>query len=97
MRLVITTKDKRGGNRDLTAERAVLGGRGGVAAGGPQSELVPPVRLRRRARLTAVGARHTHAAVALRSSAGLETASIIGSTGMFRVCLVRAKIERSNT
>lgn len=44
------------------AERAELGGKGGVAAGGPQSKVVPPIRLRRRARLAGVAARHPHAA-----------------------------------
>ena len=47
------------------AERAELGGKGGVAAGGPQSKVVPPIRLRRRARLAGVVARHPHAATGL--------------------------------
>ena len=47
------------GDEGLTAEGAELGGGGGVTAGGAQPEVVPPVRLRRRAWLpVAAAARH---------------------------------------
>lgn len=45
------------------AERAELGGGGGIAARRPQPEVVPPVRLRRRARLAAVAAGHPDALI----------------------------------
>ena len=52
-------KEWKKGDEVLTAEGAELGGRGGVTAGGAQAEVVPPVRLRRRAWLpVAAAARH---------------------------------------
>ena len=58
-RLGTEKKEWKKGDEVFTAEGAELGGRGGVTAGGAQAEVVPPVRLRRRAWLpVAAAARH---------------------------------------